>query len=323
MRRPLFYFLLGAAVMLGTAALDPVSAAEARRRIALTFDDVTLGDGPLMTGEQRTEKLIAALDEVGVEGAMFFVTTRNVERRGVQGEARVRSYVEAGHVLGNHSHSHLWLHKTSVDDYLADLDTAIAHLEEFDGVTPFFRFPFLDEGRAYDKRDALRAALAERGLRNGYVTVDDYDWYMVALVAEAVEAGHEVDIDALRDAYVELLVDAVRFYDAMAVEALGRSPQHVLLLHENDLAAMFIDDLVIGLRAAGWQIVPALEAFQDPIAEQEPDTLFLGQGRVAALAREAGRSPQELVHITENETALRSEFIRRGLLPAGGAASQP
>ena len=323
MRKTLFYFLLTAAVTLVQSGLSPVCATESPRRIALTFDDATLGDGPLLTGEQRTEELIAALAEAGVEGAMFFVTTRNLERRGEEGSRRVRRYVEAGHVLGNHSHSHMWLHKTPVDDYLADLDTAIARLAEFDGVTPFFRFPFLDEGRAYDKRDALRAALAERGLKNGYVTVDDYDWYMVSLVAEALEAGHEIDFDALRDAYVELLVDAVRFYDEMAIDVLGRSPQHVLLLHENDLAAMFVDDLVRKLRAEGWQIVPALEAFEDPIAEQEPETLFLGQGRIAALARAAGRSPQELVHVTENEQALRAEFARRGLLPANGSQGQP
>jgi peptidoglycan/xylan/chitin deacetylase (PgdA/CDA1 family) len=299
-------------VPIGQAAAD---ATESQRRIALTFDDATLGDGPLLTGEERTEKLIAALDDVGVEGAMFFITTRNVERNGEEGDRRVRRYVEAGHVLGNHSHSHLWLHQTSVEDYVADLDTAIARLAEFDGVTPYFRFPYLDEGRAYDKRDALRAALAERGLKNGYVTVDDYDWYMGSLVAEALEAGHEIDFDALRDVYVELLVDVARFYDEMAVEELGRSPQHVLLLHENDLAALFVDDLVRGLRADGWQIVPAVEAYRDPMADQEPDTLLLGQGRRGALLYEAGRSPEELLHVTADEDGLRAEFVRRGLLP--------
>jgi len=291
------------------------------RQIALTFDDATLGDGPFYTGVERTEALIASLAEADVEGAMIFVTTGHVDHEGENGENRLRRYVESGHSLGNHSHSHMWLHKTPTDDYIADLDTAIARLKDFDGVEPYFRFPYLDEGRSIEKRDALRAALAERGLKNGYVTIDDYDWYMVSLAQEALDAGHELDLDELRNAYVELLVDVADFYDAMAQDALGRSPRQVFLLHENDLAAMFIDDLASGLRADGWEIIPALDAFADPIADYEPDTLFLGQGRVAAMAYEAGRSPRDLVHMTEDEDALRAEFIRRGLLPPSSVAN--
>ena len=300
--------------MIFVAACTPADQG-GEKRIALTFDDVPLGDGPFMSGEARTDTLIGALESVGVEGVMFFVTTGNLEQRGEEGDRRIRCYVEAGHLLGNHSHGHLWLHRTPVEEYLADLDTAIARLTEFESVTNYFRFPFLDEGRETGKRDALRAALEERGLDNGYVTIDDYDWYMVTLAGEALESGHELDLDDLRDAYVDLLVDAANFYDEMAREHIGRSPKHVFLLHENDLAAMFVDDLVRGLRADGWEIVPALEAFDDPIASHEPDTLFLGQGRVAAMAHESGAEPRELVHITEDEALLREEFVRRGLLP--------
>ena len=94
----------------------------------------------------------------------------------------------------------------------------------------------------------------------------------------------------------------------MARRTLGRSPRHVLLLHENDLAALFIGDLVTELRARGWTIISATEAFADPIAELEPDTLFLGQGRIAALAHEAGMAPDSLVSPTEDEDYLARRF---------------
>lgn len=42
---------------------------------------------------------------------------------------------------------------------------------------------------------------------------------------------------------IEVLWDAVKFYDKLAKEVLGRSSKHVLLLHENDLAALFVGDL--------------------------------------------------------------------------------
>ena len=66
-----------------------VSAETEVRRIALTFDDATRGDGPVFTGEQRTTALIESMDRSGVDGAMFFVTTRNVQRQGESGAARL------------------------------------------------------------------------------------------------------------------------------------------------------------------------------------------------------------------------------------------
>ena len=291
-----------------------VTAEPDTKRIALTFDDAPRGDGPFFTGIERTQELINALAAVDVTGAMFFVATGQIEARD-QGANRLRAYVQAGHHLANHSHSHDWLWQTDATAYLADIDQASQALLQYEGYRPFYRFPYLDEGRTESKRDAMRTGLAERGLAHGYVTVDNYDWYMQTLVKEAVVAGHPLDRDLLGQVYVELLIQSIDFYDEMAQKHLGRSVDHVLLLHENDLAALFIDDLVSALREQGWQIIPAVEAYQDEIAGTLPDTLFNGQGRVAALAHVQGSAPRELIHISEDEAWLRAEFQRRGLLP--------
>ena len=298
--------LLGGAVT-ACAQLNSHPQESDRRTIALTFDDVTRGDGPFFTGEQRTRALIQALSLAGVEEAIFFVTTKNVDQA-ESGAARLQAYTDAGHVLGNHSNSHLWLSRTDTDDYIADLDEARVKLNRYDSVQPFYRYPYLDEGRAIDKRDALRGALSERGLRNGYVTIDTYDWYLASLANEARDAGQEFELVDLRDLYVDVIVRSTEFYDAMAQRTLGRSPHHVLLLHENDVAALYIGDLVAELRERGFRIISPAEAFSDPIAEREPDTLFLGQGRIAALAHEAGWATRDLVSPTENEDYLRRRF---------------
>ncbi|MEM9301297.1 MAG: polysaccharide deacetylase family protein [Pseudomonadota bacterium] len=288
-------------------------AATAEREIALTFDDAPRPNGPFLNGEERTAALIEALARADVAEALFFVVTGQIDDD--EKAARVRAYTDAGHTLASHSHSHPWLSRTDPAEYLADIDRSLELLEPFDRVLPLYRFPFLDEGRAVGRRDAVRAGLAERGLTNGYVTVDNYDWYLAALAREMVESGEPVDREALGRAYVEILLACVEFYDAIAVETLGRSPKHVLLLHENDLAALFIADLVAALRDSGWTIIPASRAYDDPIAQVQPDTVMLGQGRVAAMARVAGRPGRELVHESEDEAWLRAEFERRGLLP--------
>ena len=303
-------------LLLFLLSLLVASPAAAEKRIALSFDDVPRHPGATFTPAERTVALIAALERAGVEQAAFFVTTGNLDQPfGAGGEDRITAYVAAGHVVANHSHGHVWAHRTPVADYVADLDRAAAWLQGRPGYRPWFRFPYLDEGRdAVERRDALRAALHERGLTNGYVTVDTYDWFLDDLVNAAAAESRTIDRDALRDLYVESIVGAANFADRVAVEALGRSPAHMILLHENDVAAAYIDDAVAALRADGWEIISADEAYRDPIASIEPDTLFLGAGRVAAIAHvRSGRPARELVSEWTEEDHLTRLFTTRVL----------
>ena len=262
----------------------------ATKRIALTFDDVPRGPGAFLSQEERTDRLIAALKAARVSQAAFFINPGNIpdpQRAGAEG--RIARYVRAGHVIANHSFTHPHLNATSAADYLANIDQAEAWLKDREGRRPWFRFPFLDEGQQDKaKRAAIRAGLAKRGLKNGYVTVDASDWNMEALAVEAKRTGKAIDMSALRDLYVESHVEAAEFYDGLARRTLGRSPAHVLLLHETDLAALFIDDLVAALRNAGWEIVTADEAFADPISTLMPDVRSAQGTLTEALAWEKG-----------------------------------
>ena len=309
--------------MLALSLAVPAGAQD--KRIALTFDDAPRPVDRLMDVETRTQTLIDSLAKAGVDGAMFFVTTNHIRARGEEGAARLRRYTEAGHTLANHSHLHGSANRIAADEFLADISRAQRVLADVPNTQPYFRFPFLHEGNTREKRDAIRRGLEERGLRQGYVTVDNYDWYLQSLFSEAVASGRPLDLPAWRALYVEVLMAAVHHYDALATSRLGRSPAHVLLLHENDLAALFVDDLAEALRAEGWSIIPAVEAYRDPIASQQPDTLLLGQGRVAALADVAGEPRANLFHPWESEAALRALLVDRGLLgtATGAYLDQP
>ena len=264
--------------------------AAAQKRIALRLDDAPRGAGAFLDPDARAKKLTAALKRAGVKQAVFFVNPGNIGKPGHgDGLANLDRYVKAGHVLANHSWSHPKLGSTDADAYLADLDRAEAWLKPRPGYRPWFRFPFLDEGgKDKVKRDAIRAGLKVRGLINGYVTAESSDWNIESLTIAAKQAGKKIDMKALRDLYVESHVEAAEFYDALAVRTLGHSPAHVMLLHETDIAALFIGDLVKALKARGWTIVTADEAYADPLRDAAPDTPHAQGTLIEALAWEKG-----------------------------------
>ncbi len=292
-----------------TSVPQPTPEQPVNKRIALTFDDAPIRDGPLFTGDERARHLVAALKTAQAPQAALFVTTGNIS--GPADEARLRTYAAAGHVLANHSHAHRRLSRIGAEAYLADIDRAARTLRDFPNVRPWFRYPFLNEGSDETNRDAVRAGLASRRLANAYVTIDTWDWALVDLVRQAKAAGRELNMTALRDLYLEVMLSAVGTYDELALQALGRSPAHVLLAHENDLAALFIDDLVAALRQRGWTVISADQAYADPIAAVTPDTLRLGNGRVAAIAAVQGVPAERLSDRFHDEKLLKLLFEQR------------
>lgn len=262
--------LLTATLALGacaTVGLLPTDATP-RKRIAITFDDVPRGRGAFLTPDERTTRLIAGLRRARVEQAAFFLNPGHLDTPdGAGGERRIAAYVTAGHVIANHSNTHPRLTELSADTYLADIDAAERWLAGQPGRRPWFRYPFLNEGGSEKaKRDAVRAGLEARGISDAYVTAEASDWLMEQNTKDAIEAGKTIDRAALRDLYVESHVEAAEFADALMVRTIDRSPAHVMLLHETDLAALYLPDLVAGLRAKGWTIVTADEAYADPVA---------------------------------------------------------
>lgn len=293
--------------------LLPVPAA-AQKMIALSFDDAPRGRGAFFTPDERTQRIIAELKKADAPQAVFFVNPAAIgQGDGIGGGEHIAAYVAAGHVIANHSNTHPHLGATTADAYLADIDAAEAWLKGRPGYRPWFRFPFLDEGgKDKVKRDAVRAGLAARGLRNGYVTAESSDWHLETLTREAVQAGKPVDRAALGDLYVTWHVEAADFADGLLQKVTGRQPVQVMLLHETDLAALYIGDLVRALRGAGWTVVSADAAYADPLGKEMPDTPSANGTLTEALAWAAGVPAPRWYRY--NQTDLATAVFREQVL---------
>ena len=241
------------------------------KRIALTFDDVPRGPGAFYTPAERTTRLIAALRAGGVRQAAFFANPGRIGLKN-DGAARLATYAAAGHVIADHSFSHRDLRSMPADAFLADIDKAEAWLKGRRNYRPWFRFPGLNQGgRDRAKRRIVVDGLAARGLRIAWVTVDGSDWNIEGQTIAAKKAGAPIDDGALRDLYVETMVQSADFADALMRRVAGRQVPQVMLLHETDIAARYVGDLVAALRRDGWAIVTADTAFADPIYDQKGD----------------------------------------------------
>ncbi|WP_373491384.1 polysaccharide deacetylase family protein [Parasphingorhabdus sp.] len=254
--------------------------------MAFSFDDVPRSKGAFLEPDERPRLLIEALQTAGIKQAAFFINPGRITAHD-NDAADIAAYARAGHVLANHTAQHSRLSAISASAFLADIDAAETWLKNRPNYRPWFRFPFLDEGQKDKvKRDAVRAGLGKRGLINGYVTVDASDWYMEDQAIAAAASGKLMDWNALRDLFVESYVESANFSDDLARRTLGRAPVQMVLLHETDIAAMFVDDLAAALKADGWTIVTVDEAYRDPIAQMVPDVEFADGTRTQMLAAE-------------------------------------
>ena len=258
-------------VLLPREAPPQLAQPSTGKRIALTFDDVPRGPGAFYTPAERTSRLIAALRAGGVRQAAFFANPGRIGPKN-DGAAHLAAYAAAGHAIADHSWSHHDLQSMPADAFLADIDKAERWLKGHRNYRPWFRFPGLNQGgRDHAKRRAVLDGLAARHLQIAWVSADGSDWNIEGRTIAAKKAGMPIDDYALRDLYVETMVRSADFSDALLRRVAGRRIPQVLLLHETDVAARYLGDLIAALRRDGWTIVTADAAFADPIYRQTGD----------------------------------------------------
>lgn len=282
-----------------------VFAKSVNKTISITFDDAPRWSGSYLSGPDRAKKIVDALAKFNVQAA-FFVNSKKIttnERR-----ARVKLYDDSGHIIANHSHSHFDFNKTSSKAYIKDFETAHYQLKDYKNFKKWYRFPFLREGNTREKVDSFRSALSQFGYFNGYVTINNYDWYMESQFQKAIKSGDKIDMSLMKKYYVDTLYEAVEYYRAQSVKDSGREVAHVLLLHENDVAALFLPYLLLKLQTEGWKLVTPQKAFEDRIAKFQASHVFpFNPGRVMEIAHSKGKT-KGLWHETCNEKFLDKKF---------------
>jgi len=281
------------------------------KELAITFDDSPRAAKGLLSGPERANKLVAALAKHQVKQVAFFSVSKHLNTEGI---TRLNTYSDAGHLIANHSHDHPDFNTSSLTQYINNFLQADKQLKQFSTFTKMYRFPYLREGNTQEKRDGMRATLDKFGYKNAYITLNTYDWYIENLFQAALAKGEEVDLERMKRFYVEVMIESIEYYDTLAIQHLSRSPKHILLLHEMDISALFIGDLIDELRRRDWSIISPEQAYNDEISQMvTKKVLSYNPGRIGEIARDKGQKKQ-LWHKSLDETYLTEKFNKDVLL---------
>jgi peptidoglycan/xylan/chitin deacetylase (PgdA/CDA1 family) len=277
-------------ILLAVCFIQALVPAVYAAQITLSFDDAPQDDGWYLTGNERMERFIEVLREKAVPPVVFYATPRN----GKDGSLfQLRRYGEAGHFVANHTNDHFDLDAVSSDEYIRSISTADELLAPIPNFRKWFRFPYLNEGQnAEEKGSLVKNYLKRSDYRSGYVTVEVFDWYVDRRIGMEIKRGNAVDETRWKRFHISLILESIEFYDNLAIELLGRSPVHVVLLHDNDINALSLPELIDELRRAGHTLVSAEKAFADPIADSRWDRHRFSQRRLKAIASESHNAGQ-------------------------------
>ena len=187
------------AVLVSGEAVREEGVSEPGPRIALTFDD---GPGPY------TERLLDGLKERGVK-ASFFLIGRSVKEY----PEAVKRMEEEGHLIGNHTYSHVKLKGLSPEETRREIQKTDEAVYEITGKhVAYLRPPF---GEWEEDLELTYPVLPVMW------TVDPLDWTtenVEEIVDRVVTQAGENDMILLHDCYDSSVEAALRIVDQLLAE---------------------------------------------------------------------------------------------------------
>ena len=246
------------------------------RSVAVTFDDLPYQASAeaLCDPEQAmalTRDFLAMLEPLDSHATAFVNSGKVCEAQAPTLLPEIlNAWLDAGIDLGNHTASHINIHSTTPEAYLADVDagapTVQSVLEARGRTLQYFRHPYLFTGETQEKHDAIAAGLSERGYVIAPVTIDNVDWMFGDVYRKADRLGDEGLKRRVGEAYVAYMTTVLDFFEPYSAEITGgREPAQVLLLHANTLNRDWYPQIDALYRVRGYAFVTLAQALEDPI----------------------------------------------------------
>lgn len=192
--------------------------------------------------------------------------------------ALLQSWLDAGLTLGNHTYTHASFQDMSLRQYedetiRGEVVTRVL-MKAAGQEEKYFRHPFLWTGSSPETKAAFETFLKEHGYEVAPVTVDNGDYEFNDVLGSAIEGKDEQLAERTKNAYLSYMNTAFDYYEGISRSLFHREIPQVLLIHDSELTAECLDELLTNLEKRGYRFVSLDEALADP-AYATPD-LFIG-----------------------------------------------
>jgi len=272
MKTPLlFLFLLSTFVTVGQS-----------RQVCFSFDDlpvVNYGVTDTLFHRQLTDKLVGSLARNHIP-AIGFVNEQKMYENGKVSRFQLellKSWVDNGLDLGNHTYSHPDYNIVSYRDFTADLlkgETLTRKLLQEKGKTlKYFRHPFLHVGPTKAKADSLDAFLKEHHYTVAPVTIDNEDYLFALAYHRAYFQKDTMLMKRIGADFLTYMEAKMKYYEKQSIALFGREIPQIMLLHASLLDSDYVDALVAIYRKNGYGFVNMDRALEDD-AFQTPITVY-------------------------------------------------
>ena len=293
------FILVCLITLLGIYKINAQKVSNNKPKISFTFDDGQTNDIGRFKLEFWNQMLLDNLHKHHLKAILF---SSGANKLSEKGKYVLETWNNAGHLIANHTFTHANFNSknTSLESFKRELIQNDSIIRNYSNFVPYFRFPYLKEGNTSEKVFGFRDFMDKQGYKNGHVTVDASDWYVDSRLNKRLRENPEADISGFRDYYNQHLLNRANYYDSLAFKLTKRHINHVLLLHHNLAAALFLDDLIKHFEDNGWEVIDADKAYKDPIYQKIPKNVPAGESLIWALAKQSGKFEKVLRYPAED-----------------------
>jgi peptidoglycan/xylan/chitin deacetylase (PgdA/CDA1 family) len=261
-------------LLLVSAAASLAARRESGGRIALTFDDLPIHSAlpPNTSRSDIARSIVSALRSAKAPPTYGFVNAKGLQDAPETAEF-LQIWRAAGHPLGNHTFSHIDLHKNTVEAFEQDVLAGEPSLRAAMGDEDWrwFRYPFLREGDTLEKRHAIAGFLKERGYRVAEVTMSFDDYAYNDPYARCLSRGDTAGVEWLKKSYLDRAAASLTEGQRGAREVFGRDIPHVMLLHVGAFQMVMLPRLLDLMREKGFTLVTLPDAQSDQAYAADSD----------------------------------------------------
>lgn len=232
--------------------------------IALSFDDGSTRDRSIYNASEWNSMIRKQLNDNKIQAA-WFVAGKSMDSN--TGKLLLKQWDEDGHIIANHTYSHFNFNDSLMTcrTYIEDIQKCDSLIGNYLNYKKIFRFPYLNGGNTISKRDSLNDFLQQNDYKQGWVTIDNAEWYINLRLMRRLKLNPEVDTDGFKDYYINNMFEMAEYYNNLSIRYNQRQIKHTILLHLNLTSALFLDDLIEKFRNEGWIIDNYSEAIKDTI----------------------------------------------------------